>query len=122
MREAARAASLGDGMILLICLLLAFLVVPMPWSILVLAAGIAGEVGEVVWGRRLARKWRPRTGADAMVGLEAEVVSACRPTGQVRVVGELWEATCEAGADPGETVRVQAVRGLRLVVTPAEPS
>jgi membrane-bound serine protease (ClpP class) len=105
-------------MVLLLALLLALFVVPMPWALLVLAAGAVGEVGEIVWGRRLARKWRPRTGASAMVGLEAEVVSALRPTGQVRVVGELWAATCEAGADAGETVRIEAVDGLVLRVVP----
>ena len=46
------------------------------------------EVGEVVWGRRLARRWRPKTGAEAMIGMQAEVVSALHPVGQVHVNGE----------------------------------
>jgi membrane-bound ClpP family serine protease len=45
-------------------------------------------------GLRLARRSRPQTGAEAMIGMPAEVVSTCRPTGQVRANGELWEATC----------------------------
>jgi membrane-bound serine protease (ClpP class) len=105
-------------MILLIAILVAFFLVPMPWSLLILALGIAGEVGEIVWGRRLARRWRPRTGAEAMVGQTAVVASACRPVGQVRVHGEIWTARCEAGADPGDRVRVDAVEGLELVVSP----
>lgn len=105
-------------MILLLALLLAFFVVPMPWSILVLLAGVVLEVGEVVWGRRLARKWRARTGAEAMIGATAEVVSPCRPRGQVRVHGELWQAVCEAGAEVGERVRIEALDGLTLVVVP----
>jgi membrane-bound serine protease (ClpP class) len=105
-------------MILLLALLLAFFVVPMPWSILVLVAGVVLEVGEVVWGRRLEGKWRARTGAEAMVGKSAEVVSPCRPKGQVRVHGELWAAVCEAGAEPGETVRIEAIEGLTLIVVP----
>jgi membrane-bound serine protease (ClpP class) len=105
-------------MILLLALLLAFFVVPMPWSILVLLAGVVLEVGEIVWGRRLAGKWRVRTGAEAMIGATAEVVAPCRPRGQVRVHGELWEAVCDAGAEVGRKVRIERVDGLTLVVVP----
>jgi membrane protein implicated in regulation of membrane protease activity len=92
------------------------LFVPWPWNLIVLVLGVVGEIGEIVYGRRIAKRWRPKTGAEAMVGLEAEVASPCRPRGQVRVLGELWEAICETGADPGEIVRVTGVDGLRLVV------
>ena len=105
-------------MILLLAILVAAFVVPWPWSLLVLGLGIVGEVGEIVWGRRLARRWRPRTGAEAMVGTIGVVATTCRPTGQVRVHGELWAARCDAGADPGERVRVDAVDGLTLRVSP----
>ena len=44
---------------------------------------------------------------------------ACRPTGQVRMNGELWEATCEAGADVGDETVVRAIDGLTLIVDPA---
>jgi membrane protein implicated in regulation of membrane protease activity len=91
-----------------------------PANLIVLCLGIVGEVGEIVYGRRIARRWRPRTGAEAMVGMEGEVVSSCHPRGQVRVHGELWEATCPEGADAGQTVRVSRVEGLMLVVEPAE--
>ena len=47
------------------------------------------------------------------------VVLACRPTGQVRLNGELWEATCEAGADVGDETVVRAIDGLALIVDPA---
>jgi membrane protein implicated in regulation of membrane protease activity len=106
-------------MVLTLAIILAFFV-PWPWTLVVIGLGIVGEVGEVVWGRRIAKRWRPRTGAEAMVGMEGEVVSSCRPRGQVRVQGELWEATCPEGADSGETVRVSRVEGLILVVQPVE--
>jgi membrane-bound ClpP family serine protease len=92
------------------------LLVPWPANLIVLCLGIVGEIGEIVWGRRIAKRWRPRTGAEAMVGMEAEVATACRPRGQVRVLGELWDATCAEGVDAGEIVRVTSVDGLRLVV------
>lgn len=105
--------------VLTLAIILAFFV-PWPWPLVVIGLGIVGEVGEIVYGRRIARRWRPRTGAEAMLGKEGEVVSSCRPRGQVRLDGELWEATCPEGADAGQTVRVNQVEGLILVVEPAE--
>jgi membrane protein implicated in regulation of membrane protease activity len=108
------------GVVVLALAIILALFVSWPANLIVLALGVVGEIGEIVWGRRLAKRWRPRTGAEAMVGLEAEVASPCRPRGQVRVVGELWDAICEEGAEPGEIVRVTSVDGLRLVVERAE--
>jgi membrane protein implicated in regulation of membrane protease activity len=105
-------------MVLLLAIVIA-LFIPSPWNVLVLIAGVVGEVGEVIWGRRLARRWRPKTGAEAMVGMRAEVVSPLHPTGQVHVNGELWEAVSKADAEVGETVVVRAMEGLTLVVEPA---
>jgi membrane protein implicated in regulation of membrane protease activity len=36
----------------------------------------------------------------------------------VRVNGELWAARCSEGASRGDTVRVEGVDGLTLVVAP----
>jgi len=108
-------------MVLLLAIVLA-LFVPSPWNLLVLVGGIVLEIGEVIWGRRLARRWRPKTGAEAMVGMRAEVVSPLHPKGQVHVNGELWEATSNAGADVGDTVVVRALEGLTLVVEPTSDS
>ena len=49
---------------------------------------------------------RRAVGAETLIGRDALVTTACRPSGQVRLDGELWEARCEAGADAGETVTV----------------
>jgi membrane-bound serine protease (ClpP class) len=104
-------------MVLIVAIVIS-LFVPWPWKLLVLGAGIVAEVGEIVWGRRLARRWRPKTGAEAMVGMRAEVVAGLHPAGQVRVNGELWEATSTPSADVGETVIVRGMDGLTLVVEP----
>jgi membrane-bound serine protease (ClpP class) len=106
-------------MALLISILIAIFLVPWPWSVLVVLAGASVEVAEVVWGLNLAKRWRPQTGAETMIGQRAEVVVACRPTGRVRINGELWEATCAAGAGVGEETIVQAIDGLTLIVDPA---
>ena len=67
---------------------------PVSVKCVVVIGGISVEVVEITWALRLARRWRPQTDAEAMIGMPAEVVSTCRPTGQVRANGELWEATC----------------------------
>jgi membrane protein implicated in regulation of membrane protease activity len=95
-----------------------FLFLPHPADLVVLGLGVIGEVGEIVWGRRLAKRWRPKTGPEAMIGTVAEVVEPCRPVGQVRVHGELWEARCAAGAEVGASVWITALEGLTLTVSP----
>jgi membrane protein implicated in regulation of membrane protease activity len=105
-------------MILLLAVLLAVFVAPSPWNVVIALAGVILEVGEIIWGRRLARRWRAKTGAEAMIGKRATVVSDCRPDGEVRVHGELWAASCAKGAGVGDTVRIEALDGLTLIVTP----
>jgi membrane-bound serine protease (ClpP class) len=103
---------------LLLSIILAFFV-SFPWNALIVLAGLSVEVVEVTWGLRLARKWRPKVGPETMIGMRAEVVTPCRPTGQVRVNGELWEATCATGLDVGDTAVVKEMDGLTLTVEPA---
>jgi membrane-bound serine protease (ClpP class) len=80
------------------------------------------EVVEIVflrrWSKRIDRRTKPTTGAEAMIGRPAEVVEPCRPKGTVELDGELWQARCDAGADIGDTVRIESVEGLTLVVAP----
>ena len=109
-------------MALTIALILAILFVPWPWNVLLILGGLAIETGELAWGLSLARRWKPKTGAEAMIGQEAEVVSPCRPLGEVRVHGELWRARCEDGAEVGERVCIERIEGLTLLVTRASAS
>jgi membrane protein implicated in regulation of membrane protease activity len=106
-------------MALTVAVILALFFAPWPWNLISVLAGVAIEVGELTWGLRLARRWRPQTGAEAMIGQVAEVVARCRPDGQVRVHGELWEAHCAEGADMGESVRIERLDGLTLIVAPS---
>jgi membrane protein implicated in regulation of membrane protease activity len=107
------------SVILILAILVSALFLSWPWNLVVVLCGAILEVGEIVWGRRLARRWRPTTGPETMVGETAVVVVPCRPSGQVRLHGELWEASCAAGADVGEAVRITALQDLTLVVEPA---
>jgi membrane-bound serine protease (ClpP class) len=107
---------------LTVALLLALLFLPWPWNLLAILGGLAVETVELAWGLSLARRWKPKTGAETMIGEAAEVVTACRPLGEVRVRGELWQARCNEGAAAGETVRIESIEGLTLVVSPAAGS
>jgi membrane protein implicated in regulation of membrane protease activity len=105
--------------ILILALLLAFLVLSPPWSVIVVVAGLALEVGEVAWGLRLARR-RKRTGVETIIGRRGEVVVALDPVGQVMLGGERWTARSSATTIAvGSAVQVEAVEGVTLVVTDA---
>jgi len=105
-------------MVLIPFVLVSFFV-PSPWNVVVLICGIVAEIGEILWGRRLAKKLPVKTGSEAMVGRHAKVVETCRPDGRVRIRGELWEASCLDGADVGDDVTVVAEGDLRLQVVHA---
>lgn len=98
--------------------LLAIFVVPAPWGLVVVAASAVVEVAETYFWIRFSRRRRIQAGAETLIGARAVVASSCRPVGQVRVQGELWRARCEAGAEPGETVRIVGREGLTLLVEP----
>jgi membrane protein implicated in regulation of membrane protease activity len=94
------------------------LVLPGPWNWIAFGACILGFGGEVGFWNHRVRSRKAATGVQTLVGRTATVTLSCRPRGQVRVAGELWEARCDAGADPGDKVRVAAIEGLTLVVEP----
>jgi membrane protein implicated in regulation of membrane protease activity len=108
--------------LLVVALIAALLWLPAPWSyIAVITAGVweVVEVAVFVW---YSKRRRATTGAEALPGRRGIVVEACRPTGQIRLDGELWRATCEEGADPGETVVVESLGAdLTLIVTRDSP-
>jgi membrane-bound serine protease (ClpP class) len=99
-----------------LAVVLALLVAPAPWGLVLVGAAAVVEIGETYFWIRLSRRRRIQAGAETLIGALAEVVSPCHPNGHVRVQGELWGARCEAGADPGETVRVRERSGLTLLV------
>jgi membrane-bound serine protease (ClpP class) len=64
---------------------------------------------------------RKAVGAETLFGREAVVMRACRPRGQVRIDGEIWEARCDAGAAVGDAVRVVDRDDLTLIIEPVRP-
>jgi membrane-bound serine protease (ClpP class) len=66
-----------------------------------------------------ARQGKVVTGERGLVGEIGVARTQLRPDGKVFVHGETWNALCDAGAEPGQTVRVTAVHDLVLTVAPA---
>jgi membrane protein implicated in regulation of membrane protease activity len=102
-------------MFLLVGLVLVFLL-PSPWNVVVLLACISLFFGELAFWNRTVRRHRKRVGAETLIGRAAIVVTACQPSGQVRLGGETWDARCDKWADPGDEVVVRAREGLTLIV------
>ena len=100
----------------IVAILLAIFVLPSPWGLLAIVAGITIEVGESWFWIRFTRRRRAVTGAEGLIGRDAVVIEACRPDGRVRVHGELWRARCARGAGVGEHVSVTRVDDLTLEV------
>ena len=105
-------------MIFFISLLLAVFVLEEPWNWIAVAVGIVLEIGETLFFFWWSKRRKATVGAETLVGRRAIVSVGCRPHGQVRVAGEIWQARCEEGADVGERVVVREVNGLLLVVEP----
>ncbi|HEY3070543.1 MAG TPA: NfeD family protein [Gaiellaceae bacterium] len=99
-------------------ILLAVFILPPPWGLVLVGVAAIVEIAETFVWIRISRRWRIRAGAETLIGARAQVVSPCRPRGQVRVEGELWRARCDQGADAGDTVRVVGREGLTLLVDP----
>ena len=109
-------------MILLTGIALAIFVVPDDWAIPVVIGFGLLEVTETVVTWRLSRRGAPKVGSETLIGAVGRVVSDCRPTGTVRIRGEIWQARCNEGADAGDAVRIVGLDGLTLLVEPVLPA
>lgn len=101
---------------LFIAAVVLLLVLPHPWNLVGFTICLVLGIGELFLWNRTVRGRRPAVGASTLIGSDAKVLSACRPDGQVRLNGEIWDARCVEGAAPGETVRVVGRHGLTLLV------
>ena len=100
--------------LLLAIVLLLFL--PLPWNLVAALASLGAFALEVTYWQRRTRNRAVRTGVENLVGSLGEVVEPLQPVGQVRVLGELWQARASSELGRGSSVRVVAVDGLTLVV------
>ena len=64
---------------------------------------------------------RVKTGKEALIGAKGIATSDLKLKGEVRVLGEFWEATSKNGEiATGQTVEVVGMEGMLLVVKPVE--
>ena len=100
--------------------LVLLLFLPSPWNLVGALLSLVLFLGEVVFWQRRTRGRKVQTGSESLVGASGVVTRALDPSGQVRVLGELWEARSASPVSEGTPIRVQAVRGLVLEVTESE--
>src|SRR5262245_29914605 len=94
------------------------LILSSPWNLIAFLVLLPIWVLELFGWNRTTKRHRKAVGAQTLIGREAVVSEPCRPVGQVRLDGEIWEARCAAGASTGDRVRVTGRERLTLIVEP----
>jgi len=98
------AQTLGAGISL--PLIIAFSLVSLGFFVFVLRLFLRSRAASVV------------SGAEQMVGAQAEVVALLADGYRVRCHGEMWHATCQEKLDIGEKAEVVSLEGLVLILKP----
>ena len=106
-------------MFLAIALLL-FLILPDPWNVVGGLVSLACGVVEITYWQRRMRRVKVATGSENLIGATGEAATPLAPVGQIRVLGELWEARASSDVPPGTSVRVVGMDGLTLKVEPVD--
>jgi membrane-bound serine protease (ClpP class) len=99
----------------IVALVLSSLFLEWPWHLAVLVPAAALELLEIVLWLRW-RKVRSITGVESIVGEKGRTITACDPTGQARVRGQIWSVTSLEPIPAHADVVVQRVDGIRLLV------
>jgi membrane-bound serine protease (ClpP class) len=95
--------------------------VRLSWSIIAGATGATAVFFLFIVGKGLrAQRLRVATGRGGLMGTRAVVVGRLAPAGQVRIGGELWNATSESNVEVGSEVVITGVEGLTLRVRPSQ--
>jgi membrane-bound serine protease (ClpP class) len=93
-----------------------------PWVIAIVCAPIAALMLTVFVSIIRVRRMAPRMGLATVVGRTVVARSVLAPEGYVFMDGENWQAEAEDGrVEPGESVIVTQIRGLRLKVRRRKP-
>jgi len=103
--------------LLILLAIVLLLVLPNPWDVVAFAAGLVlGGIEVFLWWRTVRHR-RVQSGAEALIGASARVISPCRPEGEVWIEGARWRARCPDGADVDEIVTVLERQELLLIVS-----
>jgi membrane-bound serine protease (ClpP class) len=91
---------------------------PVPWPSIIGSAVASAAFFVFAMAKALqARRRRPATGVEALIGQTGEARQSLAPKGMVLVEGELWSAVSDSGPiPPGAPVVVTAMEGLTLRV------
>jgi membrane-bound serine protease (ClpP class) len=103
--------------LLVVAIVAAIFWLPTVWGVAAVIGAAVVELAEIALYVWYSKRRRATTGAEGLVGAVGVAVTPCDPEGHVRVEGELWKAVCADGARPGDTVVVERVEGLTLVVS-----
>jgi membrane-bound serine protease (ClpP class) len=106
--------------ILVTGILIAVFVVPDPWTLPVIGLAVVVEVSETAFTLWWSRRAPPKVGPETMVGTTGRALEHLRPTGRVRVRGEVWRATSPGEIEAGARIRVTGRDRLTLLVEPAD--
>jgi membrane protein implicated in regulation of membrane protease activity len=102
-----------------VAVLLALFVLPGLWGVVAVVGAVAWEILEKAYWFQRTRGIPVAVGPEAMIGRRVAVVAPCRPEGKVQLSHERWNANCSRGAEIGDTVIVEAIDRLTLIVSPA---
>ena len=100
--------------------LVLFLILPDPWNVVGGLVSLACGVVEITYWQRRMRRVKVETGVENLIGAIGEVTAALAPVGQIRVLGELWEARSSSELPGGRRSASSRVDGLTLDVEPVD--
>ena len=73
----------------------------------------------MIFKAKRANQFKIKTGKEVLIGSIGCAVTDLKPEGEIRVVGEFWQATTKEGPiKNGEKVEVVGMEGMFLVVKP----
>ena len=100
MCRATAAADDRAAMFVALALVL-FLILPDPWNVVGGVVSLACGVVEVTYWQRRMKRVKVATGVENLIGAIGEVTAALAPVGQIRVLGELWQARSSSDLPAG---------------------
>ena len=94
-----------------------------PWALYPMIAFVVGSGSGLLYVVWQGNKRQPGETTHPLIGAEGEAVTALSPRGAVHANGELWTAVVDEPGqtiEPGRAVRIVAVDGATVRVTPLE--
>ena len=82
---------------------------------------VAAVISWMIYKAAQAKLSKIKTGKEALIGSVGVAVTDLKPKGEIRVLGEFWQATAkEEWIKTGEKVEVAGMEGMLLIVKPAK--